>query len=122
LLPAFWSYNMSDNPRSPSDQEALFAQQVGAKAVRKLRAQSRGSGDVWFGLGMTGLIGWSVAVPTVVGALVGVWIDRRHPGGHSWTLALLVAGLCIGCANAWRWVSEQSRLMQDDSGEAKEKS
>jgi ATP synthase protein I len=113
---------MSDRPRSPSDQDALFAQQVGAQAVRKLRAQSRGSGDVWFGLGMTGLIGWSVAVPTVVGALVGMWIDRRHPGGHSWTLALLVAGLCIGCANAWRWVSEQSRLMQDDSGEHKEKS
>jgi ATP synthase protein I len=110
---------MSDKPQTSSTEELLFEQQVGAKAVRKLRAQSRGTGDVWFGLGMTGLVGWSVAVPTVVGALVGVWIDRHHPGGHSWTLALLVAGLSIGCANAWRWISEQSRAMQDEEGEPK---
>jgi ATP synthase protein I len=122
LLAAFWSYNMSDNPRSPSTEDALFEQQVGVKAIRKLRAQSRGSGDVWFGLGMTGLIGWSVAVPTVLGSLLGMWIDRHHPGGHSWTLALLVAGLSIGCANAWRWVSEQSRLMQDDAESPEEQS
>jgi ATP synthase protein I len=113
---------MSDNPQGPSTEDALFEQQVGAKAVRKLRAQSRGSGDVWFGLGMTGLIGWSVAVPTVLGSLLGMWIDRHHPGGHSWTLALLVAGLSIGCANAWRWVSEQSRLMQDDAESPEEQS
>jgi ATP synthase protein I len=113
---------MSDNPESPHTEDALFAQQVGAKAVRKLRAQSRGPGDVWFGLGMTGLIGWSVAVPTVLGALLGIWVDRHHPGVHSWTLALLVAGLCIGCANAWRWVSEQTRLMQDDPASTKENS
>ncbi|MEO7028160.1 MAG: AtpZ/AtpI family protein [Acidobacteriaceae bacterium] len=110
---------MSDKPQSPSPEEKLFEEQVAAKAVRKLRAQSRGPGDVWFGLGMTGLIGWSIAVPTVLGALLGLWIDARHPGGHSWTLALLVAGLCIGCANAWRWVSEQAHAMQDDAGAPK---
>ncbi len=106
---------MSDKPENPSTEETLFEQQVAAKAVRKLRAQSRGPGDVWFGLGMTGLIGWSIAVPTVLGALLGLWIDRRHPGGHSWTLALLVAGLCIGCANAWRWMNEQAHTMQDET-------
>lgn len=76
---------MSDRPQSPSTDETLFEDQVAAKAVRKLRAQSRGPGDVWFGLGMTGLIGWSIAVPTVLGALLGLWIDARHPAatpGH----------------------------------------
>jgi predicted F0F1-ATPase subunit len=48
---------------------------------------------VWFGLGMMGLIGWSVAIPTLLGAALGIWLDSRHPGSHSWTLALLVAGL-----------------------------
>lgn len=100
----------------PSTEETLFEQQVAAKAVRKLRAQSHGPGDVWFGLGMTGLIGWSIAVPTVLGALLGLWVDSHHPGAHSWTLALLVAGLCIGAANAWRWMNEQARAMQDDAG------
>jgi hypothetical protein len=37
-------------------------------------------------------------------------------------LALLVAGLSIGCANAWRWVSEQSHLMQDDAESPEEQS
>ncbi|MEO6922989.1 MAG: AtpZ/AtpI family protein [Bryocella sp.] len=110
---------MSDEPQSPSSEEALFEEQVAAKAVRKLRAQSRGPGDVWFGLGMTGLIGWSIAVPTVLGALLGLWIDRHHPGGHSWTLALLVAGLGIGGANAWRWVNEQAHAIQDEAGAPK---
>jgi ATP synthase protein I len=110
---------MSDESGSPSTEEAFFEQQVAAKAVRKLRAQSRGPGDVWFGLGMTGLIGWSIAVPTVLGALLGLWIDRRHPGGHSWILALLVAGLVIGCANAWRWMNQQAHAMQDDAGAPK---
>jgi ATP synthase protein I len=111
----FWSFSVSDKFQVPTAEETLFEQQVAAKAVRKLRAQSRGPGDVWFGLGMTGLIGWSVAVPTVLGAVLGIWVDRHHPSSHSWTLALLVLGLCIGCANAWRWMNEQAHAMQDDA-------
>ncbi len=110
---------MSDKSQSPSPEETLFEKQVAAKAVLKLRAQSRGPGDVWFGLGMIGLIGWSIAVPTVLGALLGLWVDSHHPGGHSWTLALLVAGLGIGCANAWRWINQQAHAIQDEAGAPK---
>jgi ATP synthase protein I len=92
----------------------LFARQVAAKAARKLRAQRAGDKGVWFGLGMSGLIGWSVAVPTIGGAMLGLWLDGRHPGGRSWTLMLLVAGLVIGCANAWRWVAQQDDAMKDE--------
>lgn len=92
--------------------EATFAKQVGAKAVRKLRA--RGSADgVWFGLGMMGLIGWSVVVPTLLGAALGLWLDSHHPGKHGWTLALLIAGLSLGCLNAWHWVAKESRAIHD---------
>ena len=91
-----------------------LAQQVGAKAARKLRARRDGSPGVWFGLGMMGLIGWSVAVPTLLGAALGLWLDERHAGSHSWTLALLVAGLCIGCLNAWHWVAKEDKAMRDD--------
>ena len=65
------------------------------------------------GLGMSGLIGWSVAVPTLLGALLGLWLDHRHPSSHSWTLILLVIGLVIGCANAWHWMDQQNKAMQD---------
>ncbi len=96
--------------------KVTFAEQVGAKAARKLRARRDRSQGVWFGLGMMGLIGWSVVVPTVVGAALGRWLDSRHTGQHSfsWTLALLAAGLAIGCWNAWRWVASQDRAMHED--------
>lgn len=97
-----------------SDEPPDFASQVAAKAARKLKAQRAGTQTAWFGLGMSGLIGWSVATPTLAGALLGLWLDRRHPGPHSWTLALLVAGLCLGCANAWHWVSRENKAMKDE--------
>jgi ATP synthase protein I len=90
-----------------------FVLQVGTKAARKLRAQRDGQQTVWFGLGMSGLIGWSVAVPTVVGAMIGLWWDNHHPGTHSWTLMLLTIGLCVGCANAWHWVDQEDKAMHD---------
>jgi ATP synthase protein I len=103
----------------PSKQEPEFVRQVAAKAARKLRVQREGKQGVWFGLGMSGLIGWSVAVPTLLGAMLGLWLDRRHPGARSWTLMLLVAGLCIGCANAWHWVAQQDKAMHDDQEDKK---
>jgi ATP synthase protein I len=91
-----------------------WARQVGAKADRKLKARRNPTPGVWFGLGMMGLIGWSVVVPTLLGAGLGLWLDKHHPGGHSWTLALLVAGLAIGCLNAWHWVANEEKAMKDD--------
>ena len=105
---------MSDLPKVPPKDAPGLAAQVGAKAVRKLRARRNGAPGVWFGLGMMGLIGWSVAIPTVLGAALGMWLDDRYPGKHSWTLALLVAGLAIGCLNAWRWVANEDRAMRED--------
>jgi ATP synthase protein I len=105
---------MSKGPKKTSQSAATFAAQVGAKATRKLKAQRNSSPGVWFGLGMMGLIGWSVVVPTLLGAALGIWLDKHHPGGRSWTLALLVAGLTIGCMNAWFWVSKEDKAMRDE--------
>jgi|SRR5579871_349452 len=99
--------------KSAADGTA-FSREVGAKAVRKLKARRNPTQGVWLGLGMMGLIGWSVVVPTLLGAALGIWLDNRHPGKHSWTLALLVAGLVIGCLNAWRWVSKEDEEMGEE--------
>src|ERR1035437_5820199 len=91
-----------------------LSEEVGAKAARKLRARRHSAQGVWFGLGMTGLIGWSVVVPTLLGAALGLWLDRHYPGGRSWTLALLVAGLVIGCFHAWHWVDKEDKAIRDE--------
>jgi ATP synthase protein I len=105
---------MNDEPKQTLKTGPDFAVQVGAKAARKLRARRNTTPGVWFGLGMMGLIGWSVVVPTLLGAALGLWLDEHHPGAHSWTLALLVAGLVIGCWNAWRWVAQEDQAMRNE--------
>jgi len=109
-----------DRVPDAAQADSDFSRQVAAKAARKLRAQNSGRQGVWFGLGMSGLIGWSVAVPTLAGAFLGLWLDRHHPGAHSWTLALLVAGLVIGCASAWHWIAQQDQAMRQAPGQGDE--
>ena len=104
---------MSDEPKKTSEEGSTLAGQIGTKAARKLKARKSTQG-VWFGLGMMGLIGWSVVVPTLLGAALGLWLDNHHPGKHAWTLALMVVGLAIGCANAWYWVTQQDKAMRDE--------
>lgn len=106
---------MSDDPagKNVGDAQPNLADQVGVKAARKIKARRNATPGVWFGLGMMGLVGWSVAVPTLLGAALGLWLDAHHAGGRSWTLALLVAGLTIGCLNAWHWVVREERAMRD---------
>ena len=104
--------------KNAKDQTA-FSREVDAKAARKLRARNSTQG-VWFGLGMMGLIGWSVVVPTLVGAAVGIWLDNSHPGSYSWTLMLLVIGLVIGCLNAWHWVAKEDKEMREGQEDNKD--
>jgi ATP synthase protein I len=104
---------MAEEPESSGAEKPDFAEQVGAKAARKIKARRQEPG-VWFGLGMMGLVGWSVVVPTLLGAALGLWLDERYPGGRSWTLALLVAGLVLGCFNAWHWVTKEDKAIRDE--------
>ena len=96
-----------------ADGEAAFTDAIATKAARKLAARTR-IAQPFAGLGMMGAIGWSVALPTLLGACLGVWLDHhRHPR-HSWTLPLLMAGLVLGCLNAWHWVHREQVDPNDD--------
>ena len=105
---------MTDDPQNdPLKPKPSLGEEVGAKAARKLKARRNSTPGIWFGLGMMGVIGWSVVVPTLLGAALGIWLDRRSSGTHSWTLMLLVIGLIVGCWNAWHWVAREDREMRD---------
>src|SRR5580658_8964641 len=109
---------MSEEDRATDGiHETAFTRQVGAQAARKLKAQREANQSIWFGLGMSGLIGWSVTIPTLIGAALGIWLDKHYPNTFSWTLMLLFIGLIIGCLNAWHWVGSEYKEMQEDAGE-----
>ena len=103
-----------DVPNEVAKRKPSLSREIGTKAARKLKARRNAGEGVWFGLGMMGLIGWSVVIPTLLGAALGIWLDRHYPGSHAWTLALLVAGLAIGCFNAWHWVTKEDKEMRDE--------
>ena len=112
---------MNDEPAGKGSKDAPdFAGQIGAKAALKLKARRGTTPGVWFGLGMMGLVGWSVMVPTLLGTGLGYWLDEHYPGKHAWTLALLVAGLSIGCLNAWHWIAREDQAMREEREEGDE--
>jgi len=95
-------------PERPGDDGAQISNEIGRKAGRKLKAREERNRGVWFGLGMFGLVGWAVAIPTVLGVLLGLWLDGRFPGRISWTLTFLFLGVVLGCVNAWFWILRES--------------
>lgn len=88
--------------------------EIGEKEARKLRARRHKDRGIWFGLGTFGMVGWSIAIPTLLGVALGIWIDGNWPSRFSWTLMLLLGGLLIGCLSAWYWLNFESQLIQEE--------
>jgi ATP synthase protein I len=101
---------MSDREKSSHNQPPAnrLGDEIGRSAQRKQRARARNKESAWFGLGMFGLVGWSVAIPMLAGIMLGLWLDEHWPGRHSWTLTLLIIGIALGCLNAWYWIKQES--------------
>lgn len=112
------AHNPDRDERHARDER--LARRIGSDERRTLRARAEPERGVWFGLGMYGLVGWSIAVPTVLAVILGVWIDERYPSRLSWTLMLLAVGLVLGCATAWFWIAREQRAIarhpSDDGG------
>jgi ATP synthase protein I len=87
--------------------EHRFFQQVAEKENRKLKSQQEKKESALIGFGMFGMIGWSVAVPLLLGTALGIWLDKRYPESFSWTLTCLISGLIMGCIIAWNWINTE---------------
>lgn len=96
-------------PTRPGDRSERLPEEIERRVERRVRARRERGRGVWFGLGMFGLVGWSVAIPTLLGIALGVYLDANHPARFSWTLSLLAVGVTIGCLNAWYWVQQERR-------------
>lgn len=98
---------MTEN--NTNHEAETIADEIARKARRKKEALKRHDENVWYGLGMFGLVGWAVAVPTLLGIALGVWLDMHTSTEFSWTLTLLFLGAILGSLNAWYWVRRESR-------------
>ena len=95
-----------------------FAEKVAKKESLKIKALRHKDETVWFGLGMFGIVGWAVAIPTLIGIALGLWIDRTWPSRYSWVLMFLIIGVVIGSINAAYWVRKiRNTIIEEDDDE-----
>jgi ATP synthase protein I len=101
---------MDDEKTTPRERRRklaeAFTKKVATKGARRIKGRGQKDDGLWFGLGVFGVVGWSVAIPTLVGTAIGLWIDRTWPSRFSWALMLLILGVGLGCLNAWYWMKK----------------
>jgi ATP synthase protein I len=95
---------MDNNPnKNRSDQ---FRKTVKSKITRHHKGKSNRN-RLLFGMGMFGLVGWTIAIYTIGGVILGTWMDSRWESGYSWTLTMIILGLFGGITNAWIWIKRE---------------
>jgi ATP synthase protein I len=98
----------------PDSQQKLppaaerMLREVGTKQERIARGRAHKNNNL-SSIAILGVVGWSVTVPTVLGVVAGIWIDRHWPSRLSWTLTMLILGLAVGCTNAWLRIDREQR-------------
>jgi ATP synthase protein I len=94
----------TDNgPDHPED----LGEAVQTRRERRARWQEEGERSIGQNLAMIGVLGWTIVIPTLIGVFAGRGLDSEFGSGIFWTLGLLVAGLTIGSALAWRWIHRE---------------
>jgi ATP synthase protein I len=87
-------------------REDRFTEEIRRQSARARR--SRGA-RWWQDLGVFGLVGWMIVVPTLAGIALGRVLDSHFHTGISWTLSLLLVGLAVGCTTVWRSIKDSLR-------------
>jgi len=90
------------------------AEDIRRSAERMKRARSEPGFSPLRGLGAFGIIGWSIAVPTVGGAFLGLWLNKVVPQTFSWPIALILGGVVVGGIIAWSWIDKEGPNQNGD--------
>ncbi len=87
-----------------ADEDAL-AEAAKVRGQRHRRWLIEGEPSVSRRIAQIGVLGWMIVTPTLIGVFAGRWLDHSFGSGLTWTGALLVIGLAIGCWSGWQWVN-----------------
>jgi ATP synthase protein I len=77
---------------------------VRLREQRRERWKREGERSLWQNLSMIGSLGWLIVVPTLLGVLLGRWLDRLFNTGITFSGALIFVGIAIGSYLAWQRV------------------
>jgi len=92
---------------SPDNEERKkMRRAVHLREQRSERWKKEGERPLWQNLSMIGALGWLIVTPTLLGMLIGRWLDRTFQTGIFFSGALIVLGIAIGCYLAWQRVNK----------------
>ncbi len=60
-------------------------------------------------LGQIGILGWTIVVPTLLGLVLGHWLDRYFGTRVFFSAPLLMVGAAVGLWSAWKWMHRQTQ-------------
>lgn len=88
-------------PEPPADPLVEATRRAAGRAEE---ARRRGEPSLGGRLAQIGVLGWTIVVPTLVGALVGRWLDRRFGTGVFFAAPMIMIGAALGLRSAWGWM------------------
>ncbi|PFG10327.1 AtpZ/AtpI family protein [Marinobacter sp. LV10MA510-1] len=98
-----------------SSRKDRSADDIRRSTERLQRARKQPGASPLRGLGAFGMIGWSVAVPAVAGAFLGLWLNKVAPQNFSWPIALILGGIVVGAMIAWNWIDKETPKADGDN-------
>jgi ATP synthase protein I len=75
---------------------------VRLREERLARWEKTGERPLWRNLSMVGALGWLIVTPTLLGILIGRWLDVRFGTGIFWSGAMIMLGAAFGGYLAWQ--------------------
>ncbi|HUW40447.1 MAG TPA: AtpZ/AtpI family protein [Rectinemataceae bacterium] len=75
------------------------------EADRRKQLADRKAALRW--LGTLSVVGWSIAVPILLGILAGRAVDAWLKTGPVFLVLMLLAGIGLGCGAVWRWIKKR---------------
>lgn len=78
-----------------------------AVRLREQRHKRAGERSIWQNLSMIGALGWLIVVPTLLGVLLGRWLDDAFQTGILFSAALIVLGVAMGSYLAWQRINQE---------------
>jgi ATP synthase protein I len=81
-----------------------------AAEIRETRSRhwaEEGERPLWKNLSMVGSLGWLIVTPTLLGVLLGRWLDDLFGTGTLFTGALIFVGAATGASLAWHRMNNE---------------
>jgi ATP synthase protein I len=88
-------------------QQDRMHRAIRLREERRGRWEREGERSLWQNLSMIGSLGWLIVIPTLLGILLGRWLDGRFDTGITFTGAMIALGIATGCYLAWQRVKRE---------------